>query len=121
MQHGAIRRIDAVSTCCEPCLGFVRGSAVTQAADIARELGHTEIGPGHLLLGLLANPRGTAYAALRDHGLDSLGPLSLHDVGEDLGMHESTISRVITNKHVQTPYGLFPLELFFPPYRLGSP
>ncbi len=43
--------------------------AVTQAADIARELGHTEVGPDHLLLGLLANPRGTAYAALTDHGL----------------------------------------------------
>ena len=55
-----------------------------------------------------------------DHGLDSLGPLSLHDVGEDLGMRESTIGRVITNKHVQTPHGLFPLELFFPPHRLGS-
>jgi len=44
--------------------------AVAQAADIARELGHREVGPGHLLLGLLANPRGTAYAALRDHGVD---------------------------------------------------
>ena len=43
--------------------------AVTQAADIARELGHTEVGPDHLLLGLLANARGTAYAALTDHGL----------------------------------------------------
>jgi hypothetical protein len=44
--------------------------AVAQAADIAREMGHREIGPGHLLLGLLANPRGTAYAALWDHGLN---------------------------------------------------
>jgi hypothetical protein len=44
--------------------------AVTQAADIARELGHREVGPGHLLAGLLANPRGTAYAALHDHGLE---------------------------------------------------
>jgi hypothetical protein len=43
--------------------------AVAQAADIARELGHAEVGPDHLLLGLLANPRGTAYAALTDHGL----------------------------------------------------
>ncbi len=43
--------------------------AVTQAADIARELGHREVGPDHLLLGLLANPRGTAYAALTDHGI----------------------------------------------------
>jgi len=44
--------------------------AVTQATDIARELGHREVGPGHLLAGLLANPRGTAYAALHDHGLE---------------------------------------------------
>jgi len=43
--------------------------AVAQAADIARELGHTEVGPDHLLLGLLANARGTAYATLTDHGL----------------------------------------------------
>ena len=44
--------------------------ALAQATDIARELGHREVGPGHLLLGLLANPRGTAYAALWDHGVD---------------------------------------------------
>ena len=43
--------------------------AVAQAADIARELGHLEVGPDHLLLGLLANARGTAHAALTDHGL----------------------------------------------------
>lgn len=43
--------------------------AVAQATDIARELGHQEVGPDHLLLGLLANMRGTAYAALTDHGL----------------------------------------------------
>jgi ATP-dependent Clp protease ATP-binding subunit ClpA len=44
--------------------------AVAQATDIARELGHQEVGPGHLLLGLLANPRGTAYAALWEHGIE---------------------------------------------------
>ncbi len=44
--------------------------AVAQAADIARELGHREVGPDHLLLGLLANPRGTAYAALWAHGIN---------------------------------------------------
>jgi hypothetical protein len=43
--------------------------AVAQATDIARELGHSQVGPDHLLLGLLANMRGTAYAALADHGL----------------------------------------------------
>jgi hypothetical protein len=43
--------------------------AVAQATDIARELGHGEVGPDHLLLGLLANMRGPAYAALSNHGL----------------------------------------------------
>jgi hypothetical protein len=43
--------------------------AVAQATDLARELGHREVGPDHLLLGLLANTRGRAYAALTDHGL----------------------------------------------------
>jgi RNA polymerase sigma-54 factor len=48
-----------------------------------------------------------------DRGLASLRPLSLRDVGEDIGMHESTISRVTTNKYVQTPQGLFELKYFF--------
>ncbi len=48
-----------------------------------------------------------------DKGLACLRPLSLRDVGEDIGMHESTISRVTTNKYVETPQGLFELKYFF--------
>jgi RNA polymerase sigma-54 factor len=48
-----------------------------------------------------------------DKGLSYLRPLSLRDVGEDIGMHESTISRVTTNKYVETPQGLFELKYFF--------
>jgi len=48
-----------------------------------------------------------------DKGLACLRPLSLRDVGEDIGMHESTISRVTTNKYVETPQGLFELKFFF--------
>jgi RNA polymerase sigma-54 factor len=48
-----------------------------------------------------------------DRGLPHLRPLSLRDVGEDIGMHESTISRVTTNKYVDTPQGLFELKFFF--------
>jgi len=48
-----------------------------------------------------------------DKGLAHLRPLSLRDVGEDIGMHESTISRVTTNKYVETPQGLFELKFFF--------
>jgi RNA polymerase sigma-54 factor len=48
-----------------------------------------------------------------DKGLAYLRPLSLRDVGEDVSMHESTISRVTTNKYVETPQGLFELKFFF--------
>ncbi len=48
-----------------------------------------------------------------DKGLPYLRPLSLRDVGEDIGMHESTISRVTTNKYMESPQGLFELKFFF--------
>jgi RNA polymerase sigma-54 factor len=48
-----------------------------------------------------------------DRGVAHLRPLALRDVGEDIGMHESTISRVTTNKYIQTPQGLFELKYFF--------
>jgi len=48
-----------------------------------------------------------------DNGLPALRPLSLRDVAEDIGMHESTVSRVTTNKYVQTPQGLHELKFFF--------
>jgi RNA polymerase sigma-54 factor len=48
-----------------------------------------------------------------DKGIAYLKPLILRDVAEDIGMHESTISRVTTHKYVQTPQGLFELKYFF--------
>jgi RNA polymerase sigma-54 factor len=48
-----------------------------------------------------------------DRGIEHLRPLVLRDVAEDIGMHESTISRVTTNKYMQTPQGLFELKYFF--------
>ena len=48
-----------------------------------------------------------------DRGIEFLKPLVLRDVAEDIEMHESTISRVTTNKYVQTPQGLFELKYFF--------
>ncbi len=48
-----------------------------------------------------------------DKGLPFLRPLALRDVGDDINMHESTISRVTTNKYVQTPQGLYELKFFF--------
>ena len=48
-----------------------------------------------------------------DNGINHLKPLVLRDVAEDIGMHESTISRVTTNKYVHTPQGIFELKYFF--------
>ena len=48
-----------------------------------------------------------------DSGVDHLRPLILRDVADDIGMHESTISRVTTNKYVHTPQGTFELKYFF--------
>jgi RNA polymerase sigma-54 factor len=48
-----------------------------------------------------------------ERGPEALRPLTLQDVAEKIGMHESTVSRVTTNKYVQTPRGVFPLKYFF--------
>jgi RNA polymerase sigma-54 factor len=46
-------------------------------------------------------------------GIAHLKPMVLRDIAEDIGMHESTISRVTTNKYVHTPRGIFELKYFF--------
>jgi RNA polymerase sigma-54 factor len=47
-------------------------------------------------------------------GSDHLKPLTLKRVAEELGLHESTISRATQNKYMQTPHGLFAFRFFFP-------
>ena len=48
-----------------------------------------------------------------DKGIEHLKPMILRDVAEAVGMHESTISRVTSNKYVHTPRGTFELKYFF--------
>jgi RNA polymerase sigma-54 factor len=48
-----------------------------------------------------------------EKGIAHLKPMVLRDVAEDIGMHESTVSRVTTNKYVHTPQGTFELKFFF--------
>lgn len=48
-----------------------------------------------------------------DNGITQLKPLVLRDVAENIDMHESTVSRVTTNKYVHTPQGIFELKFFF--------
>jgi RNA polymerase sigma-54 factor len=48
-----------------------------------------------------------------ENGITCLKPMILRDVADDIGMHESTISRVTTNKYAHTPQGVFELKYFF--------
>ncbi len=48
-----------------------------------------------------------------EKGIAFLKPLILRDIAEDIGMHESTVSRVTTNKYVHTPQGIYELKFFF--------
>ena len=48
-----------------------------------------------------------------DHGIDFLKPLVLRDIASDIEMHESTISRVVSNKYMHSPQGIFEMKYFF--------
>ncbi|MCM0605144.1 MAG: RNA polymerase factor sigma-54 [Xanthomonadaceae bacterium] len=48
-----------------------------------------------------------------EKGSQHLKPMILKDIASDIGMHESTVSRVTTNKYVHTPIGIFELKYFF--------
>lgn len=48
-----------------------------------------------------------------DFGIDRLRPLVLKDVADDIGMHESTVSRVVNNKYMHTHRGLYEMRFFF--------
>lgn len=51
--------------------------------------------------------------AFLDHGLDHLKPLRMRDVGDELGIHESTVSRATNGKWMETPRGILPMMYFF--------
>jgi RNA polymerase sigma-54 factor len=48
-----------------------------------------------------------------DAGIEHLRPLVLRDVASDIGMHESTVSRVVNNKYMHTPQGVYEMKYFF--------
>tara|TARA_Y100000741_G_scaffold78283_1_gene57145 strand:- start:275 stop:1642 length:1368 start_codon:yes stop_codon:yes gene_type:complete len=48
-----------------------------------------------------------------DHGVENLIPMNLKEVADDIGVHESTISRLTNGKYMQTPFGVFELKFFF--------
>ena len=48
-----------------------------------------------------------------EHGEESMRPMVLRDIAEAIEMHESTVSRVTTNKYMHTPRGIFEFRYFF--------
>jgi RNA polymerase sigma-54 factor len=48
-----------------------------------------------------------------EKGIQFLKPMILKDVADEIGMHESTVSRVTNNKYIHTPRGIFELKYFF--------
>ena len=48
-----------------------------------------------------------------EQGVEALHPLTMRQVGEELELHETTVSRAVANKFVRTPQGIFPLKFFF--------
>lgn len=51
--------------------------------------------------------------AFFNYGIEFLAPMTLKDIADEIGMHESTVSRVTTNKYIGTPRGIFELKFFF--------
>lgn len=48
-----------------------------------------------------------------EKGLEYIKPLTLIDLAQEIGVHESTVGRVVANKYIMTPRGIFPLNYFF--------
>tara|TARA_R110002124_G_scaffold287216_1_gene471380 strand:+ start:71201 stop:72733 length:1533 start_codon:yes stop_codon:yes gene_type:complete len=54
------------------------------------------------------------------YGIEFLQPMNLKDIAEEIEMHESTVSRVTTNKYIGTPRGIFELKFFFSTALIGA-
>lgn len=56
-----------------------------------------------------------------EHGVSRLKPMTLAQVAEAVGVHETTVSRAIANKYAETPWGVYELKFFFAPgYRTAA-
>ena len=55
-----------------------------------------------------------------EKGIDFIRPLTLMEIAQDIGVHESTVGRVVANKFIMTPRGVFPLKYFFHKSLQGS-
>lgn len=89
----------------------------------AREYIQEKVRSAHWLMKSLYQRQRTLYKVAESivrfqrefflHGVTHLKPMILKDVALDINMHESTVSRITTNKYMSTPYGIHELKFFF--------
>src|SRR5262245_33520905 len=99
-----------------------RGSAARASAE-ARNYVRNKLRSAFRLIKSLEERQRTIYKVAKsivkfqheflEFGIERLRPLVLRDVADDIGMHESTVSRVVNNKYMHTHRGLFELRFFF--------
>lgn len=99
-----------------------RGAAGDTPAD-AKEYVRNKLRSAFRLIKSLEERQRTIYKVARsivkfqrdflDYGIERLRPLVLKDVADDIGMHESTVSRVVNNKYMHTHRGLYEMRFFF--------
>jgi RNA polymerase sigma-54 factor len=99
---------------------LARGSS---AAKDTKEYVHDKLRSAQWLIKSIHQRERTMYKVMKsiiyhqreffEKGVQYLRPLNLRDVADDIEMHESTVSRVTTNKYVHTPQGIFELKYFF--------
>lgn len=97
--------------------------ALHQADDSVRRYVEGRLQEGLWFLRALEHRRLTVYRVVEavarwqqrylEEGTEALRPLTLRTIGEELSLHESTVSRAVAGKYVQTPRGLKPLSFFF--------
>jgi RNA polymerase sigma-54 factor len=94
-----------------------------QEADMAQKYIQDKLNSALWLIRSIEQRRMTLYKVTQaiveeqrsffEQGITGLKPMTLRDIAEKVGLHESTISRATSNKYVQTPRGLFELKFFF--------
>ncbi len=102
---------------------FYRNALHNSGSDVAKEYIQEKLRSAVWLIRSIHQRQRTIYKVTKsiikfqreffDKGVAYLRPLVLRDVAEDIQMHESTISRVTSNKYVHTPQGVFELKYFF--------
>jgi len=100
---------------------MVRGEQAREARDYVRE----KIRAGKFLIKSIHQRQQTIYNIAKviverqcgflDKGISHLKPLTMGQVAEVVGVHETTVSRAVANKYMQTPHGLFEMKFFFTP------